>query len=517
MSTSRILPLAVIAPLIIAIPLGAAEPVAAALQGVWLFDGAATGKGTGIGAVWNSTLTISGDSFVIGRFMGKMGVSKDLKGKIVLGVAGPNTVNLKVEELDLSASGKPMKVPAATLPGIYKHEGDRLIVCFNLDPDKGRPAEFDSGDESVLVTLAKADAGFKDFPKEITVTAKDANGKPVAGAVVAGFMSLMDDPEKKDSKREWRHHESTKTGDDGTVKLAFDKLQPTFLLARDPSSKRIGMARASPYRLSKGEVNITLGPECRVSGTLTSSDLKKAGQEIAWTNVYAMRDGERFAMCDSKEGKFEFILPPGTYALNAYGTDLRQKYVKVTVPAGKAEFTVDPIVLSASRLVQLRGQPAPELEGVIGWKGDAVKLADLKGKYVLLDFWGYWCGPCVGAMPVLIELHDKYKDKGLAIVGVHVDNDGDVDTVAKLDEKIAGYKAELWKGRDVPFPVALTSGKHVGEQDAKSRGLAASQYGVLGYPTTILIDRDGKVVGLFHAREIKAASEEVEKLLAGTK
>jgi thiol-disulfide isomerase/thioredoxin len=147
-----------------------------------------------------------------------------------------------------------------------------------------------------------------------------------------------------------------------------------------------------------------------------------------------------------------------------------------------------------------------------------VKLADLKGKYVLLEFWGYWCGPCVHSMPVLIELHEKFADKGLAIVGVHVDIDGEVDTPAKYDEKIAAIQKKLWQGKSLPFPVVLTSGKRMETSDHDLiRGGAAGQYGILGYPTTILVDREGKVVGKFHARDAKKAIAEVEKLLSEKK
>jgi hypothetical protein len=98
-----------------------------------------------------------------------------------------------------------------------------------------------------------------------------------------------------------------------------------------------------------------------------------------------------------------------------------------------------------------------------------------------------------------------------------VDTEGEVDNAAKLDNKIALYKKELWKGKDLPFPVALTSGDRVGEGDEKTPGGAAAQYDVHGYPATILIDRDGKVVGEFHARDAKDACEQVEKLLNAKK
>jgi thiol-disulfide isomerase/thioredoxin len=116
-------------------------------------------------------------------------------------------------------------------------------------------------------------------------------------------------------------------------------------------------------------------------------------------------------------------------------------------------------------------------------------------------------------MPVLIELHEKFHDKGLAVVGVHVDIDGDVATVAKFDEMNSMHVKDVWKGKKLPFPNALVAGKR--ESEDGPRGALVKEYGVISYPTTVLIDREGKVVGKFHARDIKAATAEVEKLLAG--
>ncbi len=51
--------------------------------------------------------------------------------------------------------------------------------------------------------------------------------------------------------------------------------------------------------------------------------------------------------------------------------------------------------------------------------GKSVSLKSLRGKIVLLDFWATWCGPCRMAMPGLQKLHDRYKDKPVAIYGVN--------------------------------------------------------------------------------------------------
>jgi thiol-disulfide isomerase/thioredoxin len=223
-------------------------------------------------------------------------------------------------------------------------------------------------------------------------------------------------------------------------------------------------------------------------------------------------NGRWIAQYASLSGQFEFPVPPGNYSLYAYGMNLQRKRVEITVPPGRDRFEVPPIDLDPLRLVLLQGQPAPELAGdIVGWKGQPVRLADLRGKYVLLDFWGYWCDPCVAEMPVLMELHDKFAGRGLAIVTVHVDLEGDVDSPAKLEEKIASVKASLWGGRDLPFPTALSAGRMTADG---YDGLTAAQYGVQRWPTTLLIDRQGKVVGEFIVSDFKSAAAEIEKLLA---
>jgi len=103
--------------------------------------------------------------------------------------------------------------------------------------------------------------------------------------------------------------------------------------------------------------------------------------------------------------------------------------------------------------------------------GNEVKLASLKGKVVLLDFWATWCGPCKVEIPWFIEFQNKYGKAGLQVVGVSVD-----DTQAKLKPYVAQMKMNY---------LVLQGLDHDDMQDA---------YGpLLGIPVTVLISRDGKM------------------------
>ena len=67
------------------------------------------------------------------------------------------------------------------------------------------------------------------------------------------------------------------------------------------------------------------------------------------------------------------------------------------------------------------GKPAPEIEGK-DVDGKPIRLADLKGKVVLVEFWATWCPPCVASFPTLRHLTRDYKDRGFAILGVNLDD-----------------------------------------------------------------------------------------------
>ncbi|MVT09604.1 TlpA family protein disulfide reductase [Chitinophaga tropicalis] len=115
--------------------------------------------------------------------------------------------------------------------------------------------------------------------------------------------------------------------------------------------------------------------------------------------------------------------------------------------------------------------------------GKAVDFKALKGKYVLLDFWGSWCKPCRASHPHLKELYAKYKDKGFEIIGI-------ASEMAPTAEK----RHELWttaiKEDGLPWLQVLNN-------EYIEKFNAAKEYNVTAYPTKILLDRDGNIIGRY--------------------
>lgn len=103
--------------------------------------------------------------------------------------------------------------------------------------------------------------------------------------------------------------------------------------------------------------------------------------------------------------------------------------------------------------------------------GRTVRLADFKGKVILLDFWATWCPPCKAEIPGFVELQEEYGDEGLQVVGVSVDDP---------PEKLKPFADEF----RMNYPVIVG----LGQEDLQDA------YGPMwGIPTTFLISRDGRI------------------------
>jgi thiol-disulfide isomerase/thioredoxin len=342
----------------------------------------------------------------------------------------------------------------------------------------------------------------------------DSNGAAVAEAQVGQGAGRLPDPGAV-----WqfagvmgaRDFRDAVTDADGVTEMFVDHIMKSkvALVARHAGRKLVGFRVVSRDELisasnDRSTVAISLKPERRVRGRIQSSALELLGRSLKETVADVEVDDNWLFTDISDKCELEFFLPPGSYKLEASGNDTSKAYRSFKVEAGK-DVELDPIELQPTNMVKLIGHPAPELRDVVAWKNSKpLKLADLRGKYVLLDFWGWWCGGCVHRMKELFAMHDRFGKRGLVIIGVHVGiDDESIDTVEKLDAKIAETREHLWHGRDVPYPVAMVGSQrnNYPGSEQKGRSLAAVDYGVITYPSEVLIDPEGNVVGWFNEEE----------------
>src|SRR5450759_3106975 len=122
--------------------------------------------------------------------------------------------------------------------------------------------------------------------------------------------------------------------------------------------------------------------------------------------------------------------------------------------------------------------------------GQPLELANYRGKVVLLDFWATWCTPCRGEIPHFVALQNQYREPGLQVIGISMD-----DSPKPVREFYQEFKMN--------YPVALGTEK-----------LAEAYGGVLGLPVMFLIGRDGQVAAKYVGEvQMPVLEQEIKTLL----
>ena len=125
-------------------------------------------------------------------------------------------------------------------------------------------------------------------------------------------------------------------------------------------------------------------------------------------------------------------------------------------------------VLATAPAQSALDSPAPDFT-LKSASGENIKLSELRGQVVLINFWASWCGPCRQEMPLLDQMYQKYSPLGFTLLGVNVEQD-------------SADAQRLLKDTPVTFPILF---------DAQNQ--VSKLYDVTAMPSTVLVDRDGKV------------------------
>ena len=364
-------------------------------------------------------------------------------------------------------------------------------------------------------------------PREVRGRVVDSEGRPVAGAAVGHFWrangsvwgkdgKAPDMTKPEDVRRFWSNvgvmepstRDDVRTDADGRFSVKVSANNHT-LMAMDAGRRRGGLGSVPK---DGGPVEVRLGPLVKVSGRIEGP---KPGERPAWTHVYTKLpedptrplDTDRLVSCGSFDARFEMALPPGRYVLEAYNEALDAFVTPdraVTLSADTPEVDLGVLTLSPKPHISTRvalskssgawgdytkhyGQAPPRWH-VTDARGvpKTVQAADFKGKWLLVEFWGFGCRACFSTgLPNLVRFYDEHAGRRdrFEVLAVCLDTDGEVTTLAELDRRLAPIVRHVWGGRALPFPVLLDSTFQTWER-----------FGLPGVPTVLLIDPEGKLV-----------------------
>lgn len=301
---------------------------------------------------------------------------------------------------------------------------------------------------------------------------------------------------------------------EGRFSITIDGNPRTPIFATDKRHERGGIIMVE-RSASEKPVIITILPLVRVTAKIHCSE---AGRTPDWSNahIFVLDDkGNRskLALCGSYRGQVSFLLPPGTYDLNAYSNspyatlrmpaqeasdspaNTHTRFLRFTIPRGKTTLDLGVLDLKLPRdkdgnlrdVTRYYGTVPPELS-ITDARGvpKTIKLADFRGKWVLLDFWTVGCGPCIHeSLPELTKFYEEHAaDRELFEILAICNTEADkARTIEAYDALAAPIVEKVWAGKQLPFPVLI-------DGEGKTFGV----YGILGIPNVLLIDPEGRLV-----------------------
>ena len=171
----------------------------------------------------------------------------------------------------------------------------------------------------------------------------------------------------------------------------------------------------------------------------------------------------------------EFLLFGAAKYGISYTSDL-QKYFDTFMASSTDEAHKKDITDKYNKLIKLsKGKLSPKFTVYKNFNGGTTSLDDLKGKYVYIDVWATWCGPCIAEIPALKATEEKYRNKNIAFVSMSIDKKKDYDKWRTMveEKELSGiqlFAPDDWKSDFV------------------------SDYGIMGIPRFILIDPEGNIV-----------------------
>lgn len=237
------------------------------------------------------------------------------------------------------------------------------------------------------------------------------------------------------------------------------------------------------------DVEITLLPLVDIQGSYWTKDANRRPRSV-WTTVQKLPEEADVISQRDESPFFSFRLPPGRYRLRGSARDFEDVDREFVVDPATGPIKLLDLPMPLSKRALLYGRPAPELHIIRGLGIDTTaKLSDYRGKWVVLEFWGVWCGPCIFHMGQVFRFSKQHAAdrERFEIITVHHD----------IPEQKLGLDAALpqlverWQSTkdldqsEFPFPIVIDK-----------TGQTVEAYGINGFPTSVFIDPEGRIAAV---------------------
>jgi thiol-disulfide isomerase/thioredoxin len=405
----------------------------------------------------------------------------------------------------VDVNGKPIPKASVRLPVSPLRDLD--VIATN-EQGIARSAKAAAGDQSIAI----AAVGFRPVrwimgdvnelrailvPVSPGVTV-DTQGKPIADAWITNeTISFRADGFANVPVGDWSRKDKDWSTADGRFELKANltlrrSSGSVPYIAINPERDKMAI-RFVPVAELGEEQKLGLLPVCHVHGDCLLSDMKElvpvsSSVETADDELIGYVTHRRTLVPGGLRVDLDLQLPAGSYVVKCAQTSQRAGFeIPFTIAADQTELDLGSKTVTPAGLVALKGKPAPKLD--VRWRPEHETSWDgLRGQVVILDFWGAWCVPCVAAMPALMEIHDQFRDKPVRWIAIHTPEH---KTFEDLDGQLTKLRDSAWNKRELPFTTVLDEPV----ADEKYSGKTSQAFRVTEWPTLIVIDQQGNVVG----------------------
>jgi thiol-disulfide isomerase/thioredoxin len=245
---------------------------------------------------------------------------------------------------------------------------------------------------------------------------------------------------------------------------ATSELYTMHVVLTSAYSKKRDYARAAPHARETYAAALQLAAAEKTDAQQRDATIYGAGALLSRTLTSAGRRAEALAVIQELRAR----------AISLPSARLYRQATELLLEQGER-------LDAPPEVAGLEPSPLPELK-VSEWiEQTPVRLADLRGKVVLLDFWATWCGPCRVSMPKINAMSRRYRDRGLVVIGL-TEFEGEADGRRLTRPQEVEYLRQFKRRQNISYGFGVADDKENGRN-----------YGVVSIPTAVLIDRRGRV------------------------